>query len=246
MRAHEGRAKVVTIDPADMMTESAANALLKTLEEPGAGRFLILVTSRLSSLLPTVRSRCQVVRFNPLPEETIAELLIERDVPPNRAATAAAFSAGSMERASAFLEEALEERVISLLSLLEASVAQTPVNGLDIIEKLRHGPHPLRDEALALIDMAPAVLTEILWLQSNRHNAVGRHRPISKLLGDRLLDVANRLSIMHIATFAFSFHQAKEAILNNNMNPQLALEGALMSTRGQLHEITASNGFLSR
>jgi DNA polymerase-3 subunit delta' len=246
VRAHEGRAKVAIIDPADMMTEPAANALLKTLEEPGAGRFLILVTARLSSLLPTVRSRCQVVRFHPLPEETIAQLLSRRGVPPESAATAAAFSEGSMDRAEAFLGESIEEQVGSLLAFLESGVANTPLKGLDVVEKLRRGKRPLRDETLSLIDMAPTLLTEILWLRVNPEGRAARQHPVNQILGDRLQAVAEKLSTRHIAAFAFSFHHAKQAILNNNMNPQLALEGVLMSARGRLYELATPNGFLGR
>ncbi len=56
--SHRGGAKVAVIAPADLLNVAAANALLKTLEEPPAGTFLILVTARPGRLLPTVRSRC--------------------------------------------------------------------------------------------------------------------------------------------------------------------------------------------
>ena len=61
LSSHYRGRRVVLMDPADAMTVSAANALLKTLEEPPAGAVLVLVTRRPSALLPTIRSRCQQV-----------------------------------------------------------------------------------------------------------------------------------------------------------------------------------------
>lgn len=71
LQRHSARRRVVIIDPADALTEEAANALLKTLEEPPVGTQFILVTARAASLLQTVRSRSQRVRFGPVP---VAEL----------------------------------------------------------------------------------------------------------------------------------------------------------------------------
>lgn len=240
-RPHEGRAKVAIIDPADRMTEAAANALLKTLEEPGGGRFLVLVTSRISSLLPTVRSRCQVIRFNALPVAFVQRLLIETGYSEMQASAAAAFSSGSLDRAVAFAEGGLENRVEALLALLESAVEATPLSGLEIIEGLKRGGGRIRDEALALIDMAPPVLSALLMLQNGARNEK-ESLHLEPAMGERLGQVAQSLSIEIIAQFAMSFHDAQQAILNNNMNPQLALEGVLMSTRSRLSHMAGGTG----
>lgn len=74
--------KVAIIEPAQQMTPSAANSVLKTLEEPSARTLLILVTSRPSSLLPTVRSRCQKITIaRPSAEEARAWLQAETGQP---------------------------------------------------------------------------------------------------------------------------------------------------------------------
>src|SRR5699024_4067201 len=64
--AHHGGARVVLIAPAEALNRNAQNALLKTLEEPGDGLVLLLVSHQPSLLLPTIRSRCQHRRL-PLP-----------------------------------------------------------------------------------------------------------------------------------------------------------------------------------
>ena len=65
-RPFEGRRRVVIVDEADAMLSEAQNALLKTLEEPPSASMFVLVTSRPDELLPTVRSRCQRLRFGRL------------------------------------------------------------------------------------------------------------------------------------------------------------------------------------
>lgn len=75
-RPYEGNARIFIIEDAEKLNEASSNAILKTLEEPPATSYLILLTSRPASLLPTIRSRCQVIRFAPLaPAEIEAYLL---------------------------------------------------------------------------------------------------------------------------------------------------------------------------
>ncbi len=75
MKPFEARCRMVIIHQAQKMNVSAANALLKALEEPPAQTHLILIANRCDDLLPTIVSRCQQIRFNPIPESLIAEQL---------------------------------------------------------------------------------------------------------------------------------------------------------------------------
>jgi DNA polymerase III subunit delta' len=116
LRAYEGKAKIWILDPADLMQEPAANALLKTLEEPSGVSLFVLVTATPSALLPTIRSRCQAVRFDPLGEEPLREILLGHGHSPEEAAAAAALAGGSAERALALDVagvRALRDRIVS-------------------------------------------------------------------------------------------------------------------------------------
>jgi DNA polymerase III subunit delta' len=80
LKPARGRGKVILIDGADDFNEESANCFLKTLEEPPPGSVLLLVGSTTDRQLPTVVSRCQVIRFAPLADELVDELLREQGV----------------------------------------------------------------------------------------------------------------------------------------------------------------------
>ncbi len=92
----EGAFKVALVTDAEQMNESAANAFLKLLEEPPPRTVFILTTSRPDQLLPTIISRCQRLRFDPLVPESVEQALVEREgVDPDRAAMLARMADGS-------------------------------------------------------------------------------------------------------------------------------------------------------
>jgi DNA polymerase-3 subunit delta' len=101
---HEGRARVYIVRRAHELSTSAANALLKTLEEPSASTYFILLTERAHWLPTTVLSRTQVVRFAPLPERVVQSILEKDGAPPDVAKSAAELSGGSVEQARALAD----------------------------------------------------------------------------------------------------------------------------------------------
>src|SRR5262245_43261337 len=78
LKPFSGRRKVAIIDDADYLNKEGANCLLKTLEEPPPRSVLILIATSEQRQLPTIRSRCQIVRFSPLAATEIADLLQEQ------------------------------------------------------------------------------------------------------------------------------------------------------------------------
>ena len=121
-RPYEGNARVFIIDDAERMNEASSNALLKTLEEPPATTHLILITSRPASLLPTIRSRCQAIRFVPLTSSAIENILVKRDAKLSRddARLRAQAARGSVGRAlSIDLSDYVEQRN-AMLEIVDA------------------------------------------------------------------------------------------------------------------------------
>lgn len=99
-RPFEANARFFIIDNADKMNDAAANALLKTLEEPPNSSYIFLISSRPAVLLPTILSRCQIVRFAPISEKEIeTHLLQTKEFSPDDAKIAAKLAQGSLGRA---------------------------------------------------------------------------------------------------------------------------------------------------
>jgi DNA polymerase-3 subunit delta' len=80
LKSARGRGKVILIDDADDLNEESANCFLKTLEEPPPRSVLILIGSSPERQLPTIVSRCQVVRFAPLPSDVVDAILKQNEV----------------------------------------------------------------------------------------------------------------------------------------------------------------------
>jgi DNA polymerase-3 subunit delta' len=104
--------RIVIIFEADEMNAEAANAFLKTLEEPHENITMILTTSKPEQILPTIKSRCQELKFPPIPDDIIARKAIEDyHLSPETAGTVAALSQGSFSKALDFIEmDATETR----------------------------------------------------------------------------------------------------------------------------------------
>ncbi len=108
---HEGRARVILVRRAEELSVAAANALLKTLEEPGDRTHFVLLSARAESLLATIRSRTQRVRFGRLPDAVVETLLVQQGLAGPDAAAVAKLAHGSMAEAALLADpEATAER----------------------------------------------------------------------------------------------------------------------------------------
>ncbi|MBI1311908.1 DNA polymerase III subunit delta' [bacterium] len=141
LRPMAGSRRVAVIDDANKMNEEGANGMLKTLEEPPPNSLLILIAENLDAVLPTIRSRCQLLRFGALSTNDVTELLLEKELTTNAtdAASVAAMSDGSLQTAAQLLNPALRtlrERLYGFLSepdMKPLDAAKTLTSGLDEI-----------------------------------------------------------------------------------------------------------------
>ncbi len=105
LHAFQGRYKIAIIADAHRMTPGAANAFLKTLEEPPPASLIFLLTSNRSGILPTIVSRCQQVRFDLYDEQELTALLVRlAGITPERARGVARAADGNARKAMAMLE----------------------------------------------------------------------------------------------------------------------------------------------
>lgn len=164
-----GSRRAIIVDPADDMEKSASNALLKSLEEPPAGSYFLLVSHRPGRLLPTIRSRCRIVRFPTLSSADIDSVL-RREVPdadePARAAAIAA-SAGSPGAALDFVELELGK-----LHQLMSEIVSKGDRNFALRGKLADamGARPDRKRQMAAIDLARAVMGQ--RIETAEQNAI--------------------------------------------------------------------------
>ncbi|MFO0739035.1 MAG: DNA polymerase III subunit [Labilithrix sp.] len=145
---HEGRAKVFIVRRADELSVSAANALLKTLEEPGDRTHFILLTSQPEALLPTILSRTQRVRFAPLPDDVVTQLLVESGVDAKRAADIARLAAGSVEAGQVLADPEESE---SRDAFIEGALAATQAPGIDGVLALAEAAKKAKDQLPAYV-----------------------------------------------------------------------------------------------
>lgn len=138
LTSHAGGFRAAVVAPADVMTPSAANALLKTLEEPPGKTVLMLVSARPARLPATVRSRCRLIRFAPPPAASALDWLRAQGGLDARAANEAlSASHGSPVRALALATEGgLERRAAVIAAAREVAAGRrNPVEAAEAIVK---------------------------------------------------------------------------------------------------------------
>jgi DNA polymerase-3 subunit delta' len=149
---HEGRAKVFVVRRAEELSLSAANALLKTLEEPGSRTHFVLLTALADALLPTIRSRTQRVRFGVLPDSVVISLLLERGVAEARAAEIVPLAGGSIAAALVLADpEASGRREEFVAKALDALEAPDLGAALDLADEAKKGDKQLLAEQIGAL-----------------------------------------------------------------------------------------------
>jgi DNA polymerase-3 subunit delta' len=156
-----GSRRAVIIDPADDMEKGAVNALLKSLEEPPVGTFFLLVAHRPGRLLPTIRSRCRMLRFDPLAASEVERILADTAPEASHAARTAAVAAaeGSPGAALAFLDQDLGTIHDLMVRILREGDPGFALRGSLAAEI---GARPDRERQQACADLARAVLASEL------------------------------------------------------------------------------------
>jgi DNA polymerase-3 subunit delta' len=122
-RPSESEGRFFIIDDAHKMNDAASNALLKTLEEPPPTTHIFLVTSKPDSMLSTIRSRCQTIRFSPLSSAEISVHLSKNDIHRGKEAELVAkLSDGSMSRALVLEVDRFVAQRGKMLKVLESAL----------------------------------------------------------------------------------------------------------------------------
>lgn len=162
-----GGRKVFIIMNAEDLRDEAANALLKTLEEPSGDSLIILTTSEPDRILPTILSRCQHLRLPHLAEAEIQDAIVDRQgIPPARAALIARLANGSYARALELLEEGVERHRNESIGLLRTALSKSRPEIIATLEQL------LEDKDRA--DLEEILILLQVWLRDAMFLVEGR------------------------------------------------------------------------
>lgn len=216
--------RAVLLDDAETMNDAAANALLKTLEEPPGDTLFLLVTGARQALLPTIVSRCTIIPFAPLHDGAMARVLAAHDVPEELCGSLIALSDGSAGRAlRLFAEDALTLRE-DAMATLEKLLQMTPetifsvgarMGMLDkdrLLEWFRYLRMLLRD-VLAILEGSAALMNEDF--------------------SERLFSFAGTITANQAFVMEREATEAARRISTSNASPRLVIEGFLLRIAGK-------------
>lgn len=209
LRPNEGGHRVGVVLSAERLNAAAANALLKTLEEPPPATTLVLVARSADSLPATVRSRTTRLRFAPAAEAELRRELAASGLADEDAWLAAAIGGGSSEAAQAWASEKLadaREQLAALTGAATRSVSEL----LEQAEAFRGAGEAVRQRAELFLDVYDALARRSLQQASERRDA-----PAVETWLER----------------ADAGARARREMQKRNLNPQLVIEGLLLGLR---------------
>ena len=224
LKPYEGASRVFIFEDAETMSEEAANALLKTLEEPPPQTLLILLTSQEDRLLPTIRSRCSRIELSPMAEEPLVHHLEENHkVESQEARLLARLSKGCLGWALTALEDPLsmERRSTELdrlIGLLGATVEQRFHAASDVANLYYRD----REEALETLDIWLSWWRDLLVLRE-----AGPEWVYNQDYAEKLQEWKDAYTAGQIVGFIGAMAKTLNA-LNSNVNARLGLEALML------------------
>jgi DNA polymerase-3 subunit delta' len=220
-RPYEGKYRICILSAADRMAPNMSNTLLKTLEEPPRRTLLILLANSPRLLLPTILSRCQPIRFSPLPISVVTGWLTDKKgLEPPEAHLLASLSEGSIGKA---LEIREEIREVPRRELFESLVGLPKVS-FEKRERVLEALPSQRESLLLILEVMKTLVRDLLITKIVRRNPVLIHgdlrSPMEKLASTWTLPaLLKRIETLHRTALA----------VRSNANTTLALEAMMLS-----------------
>lgn len=221
---YENPYKVFIIDGAERMNFNAQNAFLKTLEEPPRNSVIILITPLADLLIPTVRSRCQAVVFQPLPEEEVRRFLESEKPEEENPCLVSRISGGSIGKAMGTDEDYMRKRTEYLLCAANVD-AKKPLTLFDSVEKMRKeikggGPGELG----TVFDVLSSWVRDAIVLKTS-----GDGEKITNVdMSGRIGEYAEKRDIGELLEKFRALEETMERISSNNANVEVSLENLLL------------------
>jgi DNA polymerase-3 subunit delta' len=216
-RPYEASSRVFIIDDAHKMNDASSNALLKTLEEPPSTSHIFLISSKPDALLPTIRSRSQVLRFGPVPLPEIEHfLLTTHQYSQDDARLIAACSMGSVARAASLRSDEFGGRFDDAVEVLESAIVNKDL--VTLLKKAEAASDSKNKRGFEdLLDILQALIHYIWSVRLDPTRTV----KIDPL--DRLADAADSSAL---AQWMRDIEDVRSA-LNVNINKRIAADALL-------------------
>ena len=223
-RPYEGKARIFIVEEAERLNPFSSNALLKTLEEPPATSHLILITSRPASLLPTIRSRCQMIRFAPLaPEEIESHLLSSGQFSKSDARLLSRIARGSLGRALQTNLETFREQRDSMLNVLGAlTLNHDRAQLLRASEEMNDAKR--KDEYEPRLDMLATLIHDV-WILSLK---APDEQIINQDLRAQLTKIASNMESRHASNWLSQIETHRRG-LDVNINRKVSTDALFLS-----------------
>ena len=221
-KPNESENKIVIINDSNKMTISAQNSILKILEDPPEYVVIVFISNNSNNLLETIKSRCQVIRFNKLKIDDICKFLInEYEVLEKEAFSIALFSDGIISKAffayknSVFLD--MREKVIDYSNQLLLNNKINAIKGIDYLNNEK-------DNILLIFDIMLSWIRDILIVQnSNNYDIV-----INKDKNELIKKISYKLADKNLIFIIEMINQTIKD-LNNNVNYKLAIDNLILN-----------------
>jgi DNA polymerase-3 subunit delta' len=228
-RPHMASRRVVVVRDCDRMREDQFSALLKSIEEPGASTLWVLTTARLARVPATIRSRCQRVRFRPLGEALVRDVLQKSGVEEKEARMLAALAAGSLGRALAMrdADPDMKSQRDAALQMLTPALERNPAQLVQAIQKATAYGKAGRERLRMSLEFHQLWLRDVLRLRYGAAPETLVNRDLLPVL-QRL---ASQLDAAEIRRRLLVLEEALRAI-DGNISPDLTLFSTLSRVAG--------------
>jgi DNA polymerase-3 subunit delta' len=228
-RPHTASRRVVVVRDCDRMREDQFSALLKSVEEPGASTVWVLTTARLARVPATIRSRCQRVRFRPLSEALVRDVLEKSGVEEKEARMLAALAAGSLARALAMrdAEPDMKTQRDAALQMLAPALERNPAQLVKAIQQATGYGKAGRERLRMSLEFHQLWLRDVLRL---RYGAAPEAL-VNRDLVPVLQKLAAQLDAAEIRRRLLVLEEALRSI-DGNISPDLTLFSTLSRVAG--------------
>lgn len=214
-----GRYKVAIIDQAEKLNKHSSNALLKTLEEPPPDIVIILVTSNIRTIQPTILSRCNLIKFSPLSDNFVKDHIADMEEGGDKEIIAR-LAEGSIGKAVQIASSNYEKIRDALIELILKKD-----KGRDALDISEHITGSFKDNMEIVFDMMLLLQRDLITLK----RGLPPQRLFNRAIEEDLKKVAGRISLRELFNDSDLIYLTRNSIFHNNANTKIAMDNLMIN-----------------